>query len=94
MKTVTVGLLMIVLSLAGGCAPYATLDRHFGETTQASLDKQVAYPTAPSVQKLPKGMAGINAAEVMEVFNKTYTEKPQKTDVYSLQSLPGGMEGQ
>jgi hypothetical protein len=89
MKTVTVGLLMIVLTLLAGCAPYANLDRQFGRATQASLDQQVAYPDYRYAKGTPEGMAGINAEEVMDIYNQTYAEKPEKSDTYEMQFVPG-----
>lgn len=93
MKLTAIGLLGFVLFLAAGCSSTPYLDRKFGKATQASLDQQVAYPNYRFAKKVPEGMVGITAEEVMDIYNKTYAEKPQKLDIFDLQFVPGGGGG-
>jgi len=75
------------LILLAGCSPACNVDQEFGKTTQKSLDQQVAYPDYRYANKTPEGMEGIDAEVEMEVLNKTFAEKPQKTqkvDVFQM----------
>lgn len=92
MKYLTLALLVLGLTLAG-CTSYPNLDREFGQATRTSLKRQVAFPADSHVRKVPEGMGGISAEEVMDTYNQTYAEKWQKTDAYSFQFGPGNGGG-
>lgn len=88
-------LALTILLFCGGCAQEArNIDREWGQAQMASWDKQIAYPDYRFAGKTPEGMTGINAEQVMDIYTRTYGEKPEKTDTYNLQFVPGGMGGQ
>jgi hypothetical protein len=70
----------------GGCASLEEAyvnDREFGQATQTARANQVAYPDRQTL-KTPEGAEGINAEEVMDVYNQTFAEKPQQINVMEL----------
>jgi hypothetical protein len=76
-----------MLALGGCAAPEKAsfeeayiVDREFGQATQAAWASQVAYPDRQSF-KTPEGTEGINAEEIMDVYNQTFAEEPQQINV-------------
>ncbi|MEN8729652.1 MAG: hypothetical protein AB1Z51_07655, partial [Desulfuromonadales bacterium] len=66
-KVLVIGFMLAL----GGCASFEEayiVDREFGQATQAAIASQVAYPDRQSF-KTPEGTEGINAEEIMNVYN-------------------------
>lgn len=84
--------ILTTVVLTAGCAatdkPYLHeayhLDREWGQAQQYTWDLQVAYPDYRYAAKTPEDLEGINAEEVMNVNNKTFAEKPEKVDIFTL----------
>jgi hypothetical protein len=73
--------------LLTGCASLQEayyIDREFGQLSQASWDQQVAYPDYRYAAKTPETLEGITAEEVMDVYNETYAEEPEKVDIINF----------
>lgn len=78
-------ILALLLSI-GGCASFEEAyiyDREFGQATKASFASQIVHPDKQT-KKVPEGLAGITAEELMKVYNGTFAEKPQQINVMSL----------
>lgn len=87
MKTLT--FVLAAASLLTACAPEAWreahyVDREFGKAQQITWDMLVAYPDAPHAAKIPEGMNGIVAEEVMDVYTKAFADRPKKVQVLEL----------
>jgi hypothetical protein len=73
--------------LLAGCASMEEayyVDREFGLAQQVSWDNHVAYPDYRHVAKVPETTEGITAEEIMNVYNGTFSEAPEKIDVFQL----------
>jgi hypothetical protein len=73
--------------LLAGCASFEEayyLDREFGQDSMAAWDGQVAYPDYRYAKNTPEGTNGITAEEIMDVYNETFAEEPEKVDVFQL----------
>jgi hypothetical protein len=73
--------------LLSGCASFEeayTLDREFGQASQAAWDQQIANPGV-EIAAAPTGQEGITAEEIIGVYNKTFAEKPTKTKSLTLE---------
>lgn len=73
--------------LLAGCASLEEayyIDREFGQAQMASWDRQVAYPDNRHADKVPEGVAGITAEEVMSVHNRTFAKEPQQVNIFQL----------
>lgn len=76
-----------LLFLLVGCASMEEayiLDREFGKDQMAAWDQQIVNHNNPHGTKVPEGIEGITAEEIMEVYNATFAEKPVETNVISL----------
>lgn len=65
--------------LLAGCASLEEayyVDREIGQAQMATWDKQVAFPDYRHVAKLPEVTEGIDAEEIMNIYNETYSEEP------------------
>ncbi len=79
------------LLLLSACAPFKDtpyLEDEFGKASQAAFDAQIVNKCNPNAEKLPVGMAGITAEEVMGVKNKMFAEKINKGQIVEF-----GMQG-
>ena len=78
------GVIIIGLLLClSGCASLQEAyiyDQEYGESVQSSLQQQIAYPDGQNGDATG-GFAGITAEEVMDVYNGTFAEKPQKLNI-------------
>lgn len=89
MKTLILMLTSSILLL--GCASMEEayyLDREFGQRSQETWDMQVAYPdyryaTDPTTGKTKRAesLEGLPAENVMDVYTKTFADKPTKSNV-------------
>ncbi|BCR03453.1 hypothetical protein DESUT3_05220 [Desulfuromonas versatilis] len=83
-------MLAILIGLSAMLAGCATLeeaywvDREFGQASQSSWDKMVAYPDYRYAGQVPEGTEGISAEEIMDVNNQTFAEKIEKTDIFQF----------
>ena len=86
-------LLLIVFGLLlTGCASFQEayiLDQEFGVASEAAWQQQIAVPAPSSADRVPMGIEGITAEEIMGVHNGTFAEKPMKQSVLSF-GLPAG----
>jgi hypothetical protein len=71
--------------LLAGCARETCyVDQEWGVAQKASWDRQVANPDGRNAGVNPTGLEGVNAEEVMSVYNQTFAEKTSKTNVYEF----------
>ncbi|HXV21366.1 MAG TPA: hypothetical protein VD811_10315 [Desulfuromonadales bacterium] len=78
---------LMAIALLAGCATLEEayyVDREWGQGQLASWDKQVANPNYKYVGQAPTGMEGVNAEEVMGIYNRTFAEKPAETEIFEL----------
>ena len=71
-------LLVGALLFFSACAPFKDtpyLEDEFGKGSQAAWDAQIVNQDQPNAQKVPEGMAGITAEEIMNVRNRMFAEK-------------------
>jgi len=76
-----------MLFLLAGCASMEEayiLDREFGKAQMAAWDQQIINQNHPHGTIPPEGIEGITAEEIMGVYNGTFAEKPEKTEVLSF----------
>jgi hypothetical protein len=77
-------LVITTVLLLTGCASLQEayyIDREFGQHSQAAWDSQIAYPDYRYAAQTPETLEGITAEEVMNVYNKTFAEKPETIDI-------------
>jgi hypothetical protein len=77
----------MAVGLLAGCAAMEEayyVDREFGLAQQAAWDSQVAYPDYRHVAKTPEVTEGITSEEIMNVYNRTFAEAPEKVDVFQF----------
>jgi hypothetical protein len=77
----------ILLATAAGCAPFKDayyIEREFGKDSQAAWDALVVNKNSRYGDRMPDGMAGITAEEVISVRNKTFGEKPIQSRIYEF----------
>ncbi len=87
MRILILTLTIVALTLLAGCASMEEaylLDREFGKAQMAAWEQQIAHPNNPYAVQAPEGIEGITAEEVMGVYNGTFAEKPEKSDVFEL----------
>lgn len=81
-------LALMAISLLAGCAAAFEeayyVDREWGQAQMDAWDRQVAYPNYKYAGKTPEGMEGITAEEVMGVYNQSFAERAEKTEVFEL----------
>jgi hypothetical protein len=76
-----------ILPLLAACAPFEEayyIEREFGKDSQAAWDAQIVNKDGRYRDRVPEGMSGITAEEVMNVRNQTFAEKPRKTQVFEI----------
>jgi hypothetical protein len=76
-----------VLLFLSACAPFQDtpyLEKEFGKASQAAWDAQIVNKGNPNAEKVPEGMAGITAEEIMGVKNKMFAEKINKSKIYDF----------
>lgn len=74
-------------ALLAGCASFQeayTLDHEFGQASQATWDKQIAYPDHQYAKNTPEEINGITAENIMQVYNDTFSKTPEKVNVFQL----------
>ena len=72
---------LIGLFLLVGCNTM-DIDQEHGKASMSSWDMQIVDPAPTVAEHTPKGLAGIDAEEVMDVRNKTFGEA--ETDIGSI----------
>ena len=85
MKAIVLGI--TVAALLSGCASLEEayyLDREFGQASQATWDRQIAYPDRCYANNVPEELNGITAEEIMSVYNQTFGRQPEKVNVFQL----------
>ena len=85
MKTII--LAIIATALLAGCASFQeayVLDHEFGQASQATWNKQVAYPDHRYAKNTAENTDGITAENIMKVYNDTFGEAPKKVNVFQL----------
>jgi hypothetical protein len=86
-RVLIIGFLLVL----GGCASFEEAyiyDREFGQASQAAWESQIVYPDKQS-NRIPDGIEGITAEELMGVYNGTFAEKPQQINVLEIGSSGG-----
>jgi hypothetical protein len=81
----------ILLITAVGCAPFNEahyLDEEFGKGSRAAWDAQIVHEDPLNVDRVPEGITGITAEEIMGVRNQTFAEKSTKSKGFEF-SLGG-----
>lgn len=76
-------ILVATLTLTG-CASFEEtyyLDREFGKAQMESWDKMIAYPEPQHIDKQPEGLEGIHAEPAMNVYHRSFSKEPTKTNV-------------
>jgi hypothetical protein len=84
MRIILFGILLIT---AAGCAPFRDahyLEQEFGKDSRATWDAQIVHKDPPHGDRVPEGMSGITAEEVMSVRNQMYADKPLKSQVFEI----------
>ena len=82
MKISTLILSIVSLLLFSGCAQEAYyIDQEFGEAQMESWDKMIAYPAERYADKQPEGLEGIHAEPAMDVYHRSFSKEPTKTNV-------------
>ncbi len=77
----------ILLATAAGCAPFKEayyLDQEFGRDSRAAWDAQIVNKEPQNLDRIPEGMTGITAEEVMSVRNQMYMDKPRRSAIYEF----------
>lgn len=77
-------LILIVALISTGCASFEEtyyLDREFGKAQMESWDKMIAYPESQYADKQPEGLEGIHAEPAMNVYHRSFSKEPTKTNV-------------
>ena len=77
-------LLMTFVVACIGCAPFEEtyyIDREFGHAQMHSWDKLIAHPDYRYADNQPEGLEGINAEAAMDVYYRSFTKEPTKTNV-------------
>lgn len=80
-------LIVGVLLFLTACSPFRDmpyLEKEFGKASQAAWDAQIVNKGNPNAEKVPEGMAGITAEEIMGVKNKMFAEKINKSKIYDF----------
>ncbi len=76
-----------LLLVFAGCASMEeayVLDREFGKAQMAAWDQQIINKNHPHGTISPEGIEGITAEEIMGVYNGTFSEKPEQTNVFNF----------
>ena len=60
------------------------IDSEFGQATQMALDQQVVFPDNPHEGKIPEDLEGINAKELMNAYDSSFSKKCQESKVLRL----------
>jgi hypothetical protein len=96
MKTSVWIAMLTGLGLLSGCAhnpevsrEAQSVDLEWGQAQERTWAQQVAYPEGRSPEKLPEGMEGNTAEEVMGVYNQSFAERPTRTQVFQLGIVSG-----
>ena len=76
--------LLTIMLLAGCAQEFTYVDQEWGKAQRASWAKQVANPDYKYAGSSPSGLEGINAEEVMNGYNQTFTEKTTETNVFEF----------
>jgi hypothetical protein len=80
-------LIVGALLFLSACAPFQDtpyLEKEFGKANQAAWDAQIVNKDNPHAEKVPDGMAGITAEEIMGVRNKMFAEQPKKSALFEF----------
>lgn len=73
-----------ILLLLAACAPFEEayyIEREFSKDSQAAWDAQIVNKDFRYADRVPEGMAGITAEEIMSSHTKTFAEKPSKSKI-------------
>jgi hypothetical protein len=73
----------VIVLLLSGCA-VSQLDQEFGLATKASLDQQIVHTDNPHEGKIPEGMEGISAEELMNAYNSSYSKPAEPPKFFRL----------
>ncbi|MFA7534958.1 MAG: hypothetical protein WCY68_02595 [Desulfuromonadales bacterium] len=85
MKTLI--LLSAAFLLLSACAPVEEayyIDREFAKASQAAWDAQIINKENTHADKVPEGIAGITAEEVMGVHNRTFAKQPKESKAFEF----------
>ncbi len=77
----------ILVTMAAGCAPFKEayyLDQEFGRDSRAAWEAQIVHKDPPHLDRIPEGMTGITAEEVMGVQSQMFAEKPRRSQIFEL----------
>jgi len=82
---------MTILCLAAGClsgcavfydAPRISEDH--GRAQAASWSRQIAFQSPAAVDRIPEGLGGLPAEEIMKNYNQSFGMKPTRENVFEL----------
>ncbi len=90
----TISAILFGAIILTGCASFQEAyqtDKNYGVNSQATWQKQVAYPEAPYAGTTPETHEGIMSERVMDVYNDTYGEPPkQQGDLFGFDLTTSG----
>jgi hypothetical protein len=78
----------IMLLMTAGCAPFQEayyIEREFGKESRAAWDAQIVHKDGRYGDRVPEGMSGITAEEVMRVRNQTFSEEATRSQVFEFE---------
>lgn len=75
-----------VLLLAGCAGSYETnyVDAEFGQASRAAMDQQIAQPACMNEDKIPDGLTGLSAEELMTGYTGTFSRPTKTTNVFTF----------
>jgi hypothetical protein len=80
-------LITVAALLLGGCASWDStyyVDREAGQAVRYDTDLQVAYPDYRYAAKTPETIPGITSEDIMDVYESTFKEKPEKVNIFQM----------
>lgn len=80
-------ILCLVAGCLSGCALFYDAPRisdDYGKAQTASWSRQVAFQTPAAAERIPEGLSGVPAEEIMKIYNESFGNKPTKEDIFNM----------
>ncbi|MDR9501932.1 MAG: hypothetical protein RI601_09075 [Desulfurivibrionaceae bacterium] len=74
----------VALLMLAGCSGAPHVDDEFGMASRQAFETQIAHKDYRYAVKIPEGMTGLVAEEIMEVYTDDFGKAPEEVEIFQL----------